>query len=91
MIKWLLILLLDDLTFRKLKESKYYTPEITDVITDYKMMLDLVAEPVGITEKGYDTVKDSVMFNFLLKYFKHGIDLIDKRVEETGVKMRSRN
>ena len=29
------------------------------------------------------------MFNFLLKYFnKHGIDLIDKRVEETGVKMR---
>ncbi len=28
------------------------------------------------------------MFNFLLKYFKHGIDLIDKRVKETGVKMR---
>ena len=55
------------------------------------MRLDLVADAVGITEKGYDTVIDSVMFNFLLKYFKHGIDLIDKRVEETGVKMRSRN
>ena len=82
---------MDDLTFLKLKESKYYTPEITDVITDYKMRLDLVADAVGITEKGYDTVIDSVMFNFLLKYFKHGIDLIDKRVEETGVKMRSRN
>jgi hypothetical protein len=79
---------LDDLTFLKLKESKYYQPEITDVITDYKMMLDLVADAVGVTEKGYDTVIDSVMFNFLLKYFKHGIDLIDKRIEETGVKMR---
>jgi hypothetical protein len=79
---------LDDLTFRKLKESKYYKPEITDVITDYKMMLDLVADSVGLTEKGIDTVIDSVMFNFLLKYFKHGIDLIDKHIEETGVKMR---
>ena len=79
---------MDDLTFRKLEESKYYKPEITDVIFDYKMMLDLVADAIGITEKGYDTVIDSVMFNFLLKYFKHGIDLIDKRIEESGVKMR---
>ncbi len=79
---------MDDLTFRKLKESKYYKPEITDVITDYKMTLDLVADSVGLTEKGIDTVIDSVMFNFLLKYFKHGIDLIDKHIEETGVKMR---
>jgi hypothetical protein len=78
----------DELTFSQLKESKYYKPVITDVITDYKMMLDLVADAVGVTEKGYDTVIDSVMFNFLLKYFKHGIDLIDKRVKETGVKMR---
>lgn len=51
-------------------------------------MLDLVVDAVGITEKGYDTVIDSVMFNFLLKYFKYGIDLIDKRIEESGVKMR---
>jgi len=78
----------DELTFRQLKESKYYEPKITDVITDYKMMLDLVADAVSVTEKGYDTVIDSVMFNFLLKYFKHGIDLIDKHIEETGVKMR---
>ena len=79
---------MDELTFRQLKDSKYYHPEITDVILDHKMMLELVVDAVGITEKGYDTVIDSVMFKFLLKYFKHGIDLIDKRIEETGVKMR---
>ena len=79
---------MDELTFRQLKDSKYYHPEITDVILDHKMMLELVMDAVGITEKGYDTVIDSVMFNFLLKYFKHGIDLIDKRIEETGVRMR---
>jgi len=53
------------------------------------MMLDLVVDAVGVTEKGYDTVIDSVMYNFLLKYFKHGIDLIDKRIKETGVKKRT--
>lgn len=79
---------LDDLTFRQLKESRYYLPEITDVILDHKMMLDLVVDAVGVTETGYDTVIDSVMYNFLLRYFKHGIDLIDKRIKETGVKMR---
>ncbi len=79
---------MDDSTFRQLKESKYFHPEVTDVIIDHNMMLDLVIDAVGITEKGYDTVIDSVMFNFLLKYFKHGIDLIDKRIKETGVKMR---
>jgi hypothetical protein len=52
------------------------------------MMLDLAADAVGITEKEYDTVIDSVLFNFLLKYFKHGIELFDKRIEETGVKRR---
>ncbi len=79
---------MDEITLKQLKESKYYEPKITDVITDYKMMLELVVDSIGITEKGYDTVIDSVMFNFLLKYFKHGVDLIDKQVKESGVKMR---
>jgi hypothetical protein len=79
---------MDDLTFRQLKESKYYHPEITDVILDHNQMLEMVLDAISITEKGYDTVIDSVMFNFLLKYFKHGIDLIDKRIEEKGIKMR---
>lgn len=79
---------MDELTFRQLKESKYYHPEITDVILDHNQMLEMVLDAIGITEKGYDTVIDSFMFNFLLKYFQHGIDLIDKRIEEKGIKMR---
>lgn len=79
---------MDDLTFRQLKESKYYHPELTDVILDHNRMLEMVVDAIGITEKGYDTVIDSVMFNFLLKYFKYGIELIDKKIEEKGIKMR---
>lgn len=79
---------MDELTFRQLRESKYHRPEVTDVITDHNMMLDMVLNSIGITEKGYDTIIDSVMFNFLLKYFKHGIDLINKRIEEAEIKMR---
>jgi hypothetical protein len=79
---------LNDTAFRQLKESKYYFPEVTDVILDSNMMLEMVSHSISITEKGYDTVIDSVMFKFLLKYFQHGINLIDKRVEEKGIKTR---
>jgi sugar-specific transcriptional regulator TrmB len=79
---------LDDLTFRRLKESRYHRPEITDVIADPKMMLEMVVDSIGITEKGYDTVIDPLVFNFILKYFKEGIDQIDRRIEENGIKAR---
>jgi len=81
--------LIDEITFRQLKESNYIHPEITDVIVDHNRMFEMVLDSVDLTEKGYDTVIDSVMYNFLLKYFKHGIDLIDKRIKETGVKKRT--
>ena len=31
-----------DLTFRQLKESKYYDPILTEVMFDYDMMLEMV-------------------------------------------------
>lgn len=74
--------------FRLLIESKYYHPKVTDVILDHNRVFQMVLDSTEITEKGYYTVIDSVVFNFLLKYFKHGIDRIDKRIEESGIKMR---
>jgi sugar-specific transcriptional regulator TrmB len=78
----------DELTFRQLKESKYRHPQITDVIADPKMMLEMVVDSISITEKGYDTVIDPLVYSFILKYFKEGIDMIDRKIEENGIKAR---
>lgn len=51
-------------------------------------MLEMVLHSVDITEFGYDTVIDSVMFNFLVKHFSHGINHIDKRIAEHGIKLK---
>ncbi|KAA2280468.1 hypothetical protein [Candidatus Nitrosocosmicus sp. SS] len=79
---------MDELTFRQLKESKYRHPQITDVIADPKMMLEMVVDSISITEKGYDTVIDPLVYSFILKYFKEGIDMIDRKIEENGIKAR---
>ena len=80
--------IVDELTFRQLKGSKYHHPEVTDVIADPTMMLEMVVDSIGITEKGYDTVIDPLVYSFILKYFKDGIDMIDRKIEENGIKAR---
>lgn len=80
---------MDDLTFRQLKKSKYYHPIITDVMFDYEMMLNMIYDSINITEKGYDAVIDSAMLKFTMSNFIHGIDLIDKRVKEKGIRVRT--
>ena len=79
---------MDDSTFRQLKESKYYHPEVTDIILEPKKMLEMVLDSIKIAEKGYDAALDSIMFKFLMRDFKNGIDLIDKRIEEKQIKSR---
>lgn len=54
---------MDDLTFRQLKESRYYHPEVTDVIHDFHTMSEIALDSFFIVEKGYDTVWDASMFN----------------------------
>lgn len=73
---------MDDSTFRQLKESKYYHPILTDVMFDHAMMLNMIYDSISVTDRGYDAVIDSAMFKFTIRNFKHGVDLIDKRVKE---------
>src|SRR3954469_19527162 len=80
---------MDELAFRKLKESKYHTPVLTEVMFDYNMMLDMIYDSISITDKGYDAVIGSSMFNFTTSSFKQGIDLIAKKAQDKGIRVRT--
>jgi hypothetical protein len=81
--------MVDDVIFRQLKKSKYHHPIITDVMFDYEMMLNMIYDSISITERGYDAVIDSAMLKFTMSNFTHGIDLIDNRVKEKGIRVRT--
>ena len=80
--------IVDDLTFQKLKESNYYRPEITEVMFDHNMMLEMAVHSMSIVEKGYDSVWDANMINFISKYFTNGIAHMEGLVREKGIKLR---
>src|SRR3712207_4420076 len=77
----------DDSTFRKLKESKYHHPILTDVMFDYNMMLEMVYSSMTIVEKSFDTVWDSNMLRFTMNYFKGEVDFAEKLVKDRGIRM----
>ncbi|WP_148686046.1 hypothetical protein [Candidatus Nitrosocosmicus hydrocola] len=79
---------MDELTFRKLRESNYYSPTLTEVIINYDMMLEMVFHSMTIIEKGYDTVWDANVLNFIGKYFQEGIEYVEKLVRQNGIKIR---
>ena len=80
---------MDELTLRQLKESKYYHPILTEVMLDYNMILDMIYDSISIIDNGYDAVIDSSMFNFTTSSFKQGMDLIAKRVQDKGIRVRT--
>ena len=55
--------MVDESILKQLKESRYYHPEITDVIHDFDTMSEIAVDSFLIVKKGYDTVWDSSMFN----------------------------
>ncbi len=79
---------MDEITFKQLKESKYHHPEITEVMFDYDMMLEMAYHSMTIVEKSYETIWDSNMLYFTMKYFREGMDFVEKLVKERGIKMR---
>ena len=79
---------MDEITLKQLKESNYYHPVITDVIHDYKIVLEMVADGLNSTELGYNTVWDAEMCKWASKYFVEGLELVKQRVEEKGIKCR---
>ncbi len=79
---------MDGLTLQQLKESNFHSPVITDVILDHKKVIEIISEWVSIAEKGFDTLWDVNMFNFLWKYGKDGIYQAKKLIEEKDIKIR---
>jgi len=78
----------DKITLKQLKESNYYHPVITDVIQDYKIMLEITIDGLNSTEIGYNTVWDAEMCKWASKYFVEGLELVKQRVKEKGIKCR---
>ena len=79
---------MDEITFKQLKDSKYYHPEITEVMFDSRMMLEMVLDSFNIAEKGFNAVWDPIMCSFVSNYFKEGIHLLEKQTKEKDIKLR---
>ena len=79
---------MDEITFKQLKDSKYNHPEITEVMFDSSMMLEMVLDSLNIAEKGFNAVWDPIMCSFVYNYFKEGIHLLEKQTKEKDIKLR---
>lgn len=81
--------ILDDYTFQQLNESKYYHPEITDVIYDYDQITYFGINSMYIAKKRFDSVLDSKMFALAWNLaLKDGMKVIEKQVKEKDLKLR---
>lgn len=79
---------MDEVTLKQLKESNYYHPVITDVINDYKIMLEITIDGINTCEIGFNTVWDTEICKWASKYFVEGLSLVKQRVKEKGIKCR---
>ncbi len=79
---------MDEKTLKQLKDSNYHHPVITDVINDYKIVLEIVVDGINQCEIGYNTVWDAEMCKWASKYFVEGLDLVKQKVEEKGIRCR---
>ncbi|WP_458744663.1 hypothetical protein [Candidatus Nitrosocosmicus sp. T] len=79
---------MDEKTLKQLKESNYHHPVITDVINDYKIVLEITMDGLNKCEIGYNTVWDAEMCKWASKYFVEGLGLVKQRVQEKGIRCR---
>ncbi|WP_458744638.1 hypothetical protein [Candidatus Nitrosocosmicus sp. T] len=79
---------MDEITLKQLKESNYYHPVITDVINDYKIVLEITMDGINSCEIGFNTVWDAEMCKWASKYFVEGLGLVKQRVQEKGIRCR---
>ncbi len=79
---------MDEFILKQLKESRYYHPEITDVIHDFLTMYEIALDSFLIVKKGYDTVWDSSMFNHAWLSFREGLQFLENQLKEKGIVSR---
>jgi hypothetical protein len=78
----------DEITLKQLKESNYYHPVITDVINDYKIMLEITVDGINSCEIGFSTLWDTEICKRASKYFVEGLNLVKQKVQEKGIRCR---
>lgn len=78
---------MDDLTFRQLKESEYYHPEVTEVIFDSDLMLAIATDSTSHVQHGYDMLWDTVMCRFIYNHHIAGIEIVEQQAKEKGIKL----
>jgi hypothetical protein len=78
----------DDSTLRQLRESNYYHPEITEVIFDPKIMLTMASDSAKFVQVGYDMLWDTIMSEFISKYYVDGTRFVEQQAKEKGIKLR---
>jgi hypothetical protein len=71
-----------------LKESKYYHPEVTEVIFDSNLMLAIATDSISLVQDGYDMLWDTVMCRFIYNHHIDGIKLVEQHAKEKGIKLR---
>ncbi|MDQ2686126.1 MAG: hypothetical protein M3Y25_09840 [Thermoproteota archaeon] len=79
---------MDAHTFKQLKESYQYHPEITEIIYGWDKLLELSLNAVEICERGFDSVWDAQFTTFLLNNFKEGFSIGRKKMKTKGIRSR---
>lgn len=79
---------MDDLTLGHLRESNYYHPEVTEVIFDPNVMLTIASDSAKLVQVGYDMLWDTLMSEFISKYYVDGTKFVEHQAKEKGIKLR---
>lgn len=81
-------LILDDSTYQQLRKSKFYHPEVTEVIYDVDQLEGMIAGAINVVEKGFDMVWDKMMFNFHFNLLHEGYEAMERLIDEKNLKIR---
>jgi hypothetical protein len=79
---------LDDSTYQQLRNSKFYHPEVTEVIYDINQLEGMIAGAINVVEKGFDMVWDKMMFNFHFNHLHEGYEAMERLIDEKNLKIR---
>lgn len=76
---------MDDLTYQ---ESKFYHPEVTEVIYDINQLERMIAGAINVVEKGFDMIWDKMMFDFHFNHLHEGYEAMERLIDEKNLKIR---
>jgi hypothetical protein len=79
---------MDDLTYQQLKKSKFYHPEVTEVIHEINQLEGMITGAINVVEKGFDMVWDRMMFNFHFHHLHEGYKVMERLINEKNLKIR---